>query len=255
MKLSRLALGWILICVSIGAGAQTQDTSPEKYRLQLETGYVTQGANRVQVPNNLSGTRFGLNSLIGDGGSAYFRANLLTTPQAKWGWRAVYAPLTLSGTGTLSQTTAFDGTNFAANTPTRGSYQFNSYRVSYWKRFHQDARSTWRAGITLKIRDARISLRQGNTVESKYDLGFVPLLHISGEYKITPRWTFLLDFDGLAGGPGRAFDLGLQIAYDVDKNWMLFGGYRTLEGGADVDSVYNFAWLNYASVGVGYRFR
>jgi hypothetical protein len=30
-------------------------------------------------------------------------------------------------------------------------------------------------------------------------------------------------------------------------------GYRTVEGGADVDAVYNFAWFNYAVVSGSYR--
>jgi hypothetical protein len=31
-------------------------------------------------------------------------------------------------------------------------------------------------------------------------------------------------------------------------------GFRTLEGGADNERVYSFAWLNYATVGAAYRF-
>jgi hypothetical protein len=31
-------------------------------------------------------------------------------------------------------------------------------------------------------------------------------------------------------------------------------GYRTVEGGADVDEVYNFAWLHYAVLSASYRF-
>jgi len=31
-------------------------------------------------------------------------------------------------------------------------------------------------------------------------------------------------------------------------------GYRTVEGGADVDEVYNFAWLHYAVLSVSYGF-
>lgn len=30
--------------------------------------------------------------------------------------------------------------------------------------------------------------------------------------------------------------------------------YRVVEGGADVKSVYNFTWTNYASVGATWRF-
>ena len=62
------------------------------------------------------------------------------------------------------------------------------------------------------------------------------------------------DFDGLAGGPGRAFDIALKIGYDVSEVVSLNVGYRTLEGGADVDSVYNFAWLHYAVVSTVFRF-
>jgi len=31
-------------------------------------------------------------------------------------------------------------------------------------------------------------------------------------------------------------------------------GYRTVEGGADVSSVYNFAWIHYAVATVWFRF-
>ena len=60
--------------------------------------------------------------------------------------------------------------------------------------------------------------------------------------------------DGLASPQGRALDLGLLARYDINDAWYLAGGYRTLEGGADNDSVYNFAWFNYAVLSAGYRF-
>jgi hypothetical protein len=59
--------------------------------------------------------------------------------------------------------------------------------------------------------------------------------------------------DALAGGPGRAEDLSLRLGYDIDERWGLAFGYRTVEGGADVDDVYNFAWFNYAVVSGSYR--
>jgi hypothetical protein len=34
----------------------------------------------------------------------------------------------------------------------------------------------------------------------------------------------------------------------------VFGGYRTIEGGADVDAVCTFAWLNAVVTGIGVRF-
>lgn len=86
------------------------------------------------------------------------------------------------------------------------------------------------------------------------DTGFVPLGHLFGERRLGERWRFLLELDALAGGPGRAADLSLKLAYDVNDRFSLTGGYRTLEGGADTDDVYSFAWLHYAVVSGIVRF-
>ena len=40
----------------------------------------------------------------------------------------------------------------------------------------------------------------------------------------------------------------------VSASWTVTVGYRTLEGGADVDDVYNFAWFHYAVASAVYRF-
>ena len=68
------------------------------------------------------------------------------------------------------------------------------------------------------------------------------------------RWLFALDFDGLAGGPGRLFDVALKLEYDLTERWRVGAGYRTLEGGADTDDVYTFAWLHYGVLDISYRF-
>lgn len=59
--------------------------------------------------------------------------------------------------------------------------------------------------------------------------------------------------DGLAGGPGRAVDATLKLGRDLDERWAVRVGYRTVEGGADVDEVYTFAWLHYAAMSVVLR--
>jgi hypothetical protein len=168
--------------------------------------------------------------------------------------RFLYAPLSYSGTGNTTGSIAFAGGNFAANTPTEGSYQFNSYRFTYRTAFYNHKGWLWKWGGTLKIRDARIALRQGNTLTSDYDLGVVPLLHVAGRYDFNPKWYFLFDMDGLAAPQGRAFDMALKFGYRASSQWEASIGYRTLEGGADVDRVYNFAWLNYFTFGIGYHF-
>jgi hypothetical protein len=46
----------------------------------------------------------------------------------------------------------------------------------------------------------------------------------------------------------------LLAHYDINQRWYAGGGIRTLEGGANNDDVYNFAWFNYLSLSAGCRF-
>lgn len=48
--------------------------------------------------------------------------------------------------------------------------------------------------------------------------------------------------------------MALTLQHALPSGLQVFAGYRTLEGGADNDSLYTFAWLHYAVVGLGYRF-
>ena len=89
---------------------------------------------------------------------------------------------------------------------------------------------------------------------SDSNVGVVALLSFAAEWSFMNRWSAILDFDGLAGGPGRAFDVAIKLQYDLTDRCQIGAGYRTLEGGADNDTVYNFAWFHYAFISVGYRF-
>ena len=61
-----------------------------------------------------------------------------------------------------------------------------------------------------------------------YILNFVDrgLLAVVGPRTLLDR----LDFDGLAGGPGRAFDIALKGIYELGSGWRIGAGYRMLEG-------------------------
>ncbi len=108
--------------------------------------------------------------------------------------------------------------------------------------------------MTAKVRDAKIALRQGPTSSQDDDLGFVPLLYFRADWSLADRWHFIFDIDALAGGPGRAIDLAVKLGYDISPRWAVTVGYRTVEGGADVDRVYNFAWFNWAAASVVFGF-
>jgi hypothetical protein len=162
------------------------------------------------------------------------------------------APLTVEETGSIDQPVSFAGADYEPGSPVQGTYQFNSWRVGYRYRFLERRSLDLRVGFTAKLRDAKVALQQGETASRNTNLGFVPLLHFSGDWRLSDQAHLLLDFDGLAGGPGRAFDVGLKLGYDLGDRWRIGGGYRTLEGGADVESTYNFAWFHYGVVSLAF---
>jgi hypothetical protein len=113
---------------------------------------------------------------------------------------------------------------------------------------------TWRLGFTGFVRDARIALTQGDRTAEDTDVGFVPLGHVSADARLSARWSAALVLDASAAPQGRAIDLAATLEYRPTPRWRVFGGYRTIEGGADVDSVFAFAWLNAVVGGIGVRF-
>jgi hypothetical protein len=63
-----------------------------------------------------------------------------------------------------------------------------------------------------------------------------------------------LELDGSAAPQGRAFDVLAALEYRPTPRVTISGGYRTIEGGADVDDVFTFAWLNAVVARVGFEF-
>ena len=227
---------------------------PYRFLVEAEVGPVWQSRNDVQIPNDETGTRFSLNDVTGDGPWAAARVRFAWNINERHGLRFLAAPLRIDETGTLDEPVDFAGASFSPDAATRATYRFNSWRATYRYRFHAGERWRWWVGFTAKVRDAKIRLQQGDTIAEDSDVGFVPLLYLRGEWRFAPKWSWVLDLDALAGGPGRAEDVLLAVRYDVGERWSLTGGYRTVEGGADVEDVYNFAWFHYAVVSAGYRF-
>lgn len=234
---------------SSGIEAQTVPS----LQIELEGGVVGQSRNDVQIPNSEAGTRFSLTELAGKGPWPAGRLYLTWNLNARHGVRALLAPFSITEAGTLTDPVSFAGGRFQPGAPVEATYQFNSWRVSYRYRFKESRDLDLWVGFTAKLRDAKVALRQGDTYAEDTDLGFVPLLHLAADWKVSEGGHLLFDFDGLAGGPGRAFDSSLKFGYDLGDRWRVTLGYRTLEGGADVESVYNFAWLHYGVASLALR--
>jgi len=226
--------------------ADDAEKSPiSKLSFEFEAGAVWQDLNDVEIPNDGTATRFSVEELVGRGPFFSYRVYASYDFNEKHGVRLLFAPLTVEGSGVPAAPIEFDDQSFDAGVSTDAKYTFNSYRVTYRYRFVNTDRWRCHIGFTAKIRDAEVALSQGSKSASYDNVGFVPLLHIAGEWKASDRWSAVLDADALAAPQGRAEDVALKMAYRVSDRWSASAGYRMVEGGADNDKVYTFAWLHY----------
>lgn len=115
----------------------------------------------------------------------------------------------------------------------------------------------WRVGLgaSVLMRDARIALSQGAISEETTDLGFVPLVSFDVRYRATNAFHIVMKGDALVGSQGRAEDIFIGMNHSLFKPGLSYRfGYRIIEGGADVDQVYNFSLIHFAAVGISYLF-
>jgi hypothetical protein len=218
-----------------------------EFQFGIEGGAVWQLRNDLQRPQVEGATRLALDE-IDKGPESFYRLEAYYRPNSNHGFRALYAPFALEVTDTPSQVIRYNDQDFVAGEEVTYRYMFNSYRLTYYYAFWGHGESQFNVGFTAKIRDAETRLTQGSTVTSYDNVGFVPLLYIEYQKAINSNWFFHFNFDGLAGGPGRAFDFSFKLRRKVNDWGMLGIGTRTLEGGADNEKIYNFSLLQYALI-------
>ena len=251
----------VTILGSVGAtpaAAQAAEAAPRsRFFVSVEGDLSWQSRNDVRIPGD-TGTKFSLAD-FGHGPFPTFRFYAGHVWNGRHEVRLLAAPLALDLNGTFDAPVSFEGETFAADTPTAAYYRFSSYRATY--AYHFRPLAGWRlsAGLTAKLRDAEVRLEQAGRRESKTILGFVPLLNVRAARDLGAQWTLRFDLDGLAAPQGRAFDGSLLFERPVyrgadGRTLHLFTGYRTVEGGADNDEVYTFAWLHKAVLGLRAEF-
>lgn len=242
--MKRILLVLCLLLSSPVLIAQNLSNSENPWQFILEGGALYQTTSDVEIPPG-TGTRFSLVDAVGRGPLPFLRFEAKYALNKKHHMRLLLAPLEIEANGQLDKAVVYHGETFLADTDTLYRYKFNSYRLSYTYRFFESPMWSWDAGVTAKIRQAEIALTQGDTSSSYPNLGFVPLVHLAGVWKVNTVFNLQMDLDAIGSQYGRAVDIGLFGSYRLNKNWQLGAGYRTVEGGADVDVVYNFAWIHY----------
>jgi hypothetical protein len=252
LKLHRAWLAAALLLVAPAAEPATP-TASGRFEVELELGPVWQSSNDVEIPNDGTATRFSLEQLVGAGPWPAGRTSFVWNVAGRHSVRFMVALLSYTDTGSFDEQVLFAGEAYAPGVPTEATYQFDSWRASYRYQFQRGDRWNAWVGFTAFLRDAEIALEQGSTFSNDTDLGFVPLLYLRGDWRFAEGWHLLMELDALAGGPGRAEDLSLKLGRDLGDQWTVSFGYRTVEGGVDIDTVYNFAWFNSAVVSGAYR--
>ncbi|TVR11653.1 MAG: hypothetical protein EA401_10505 [Planctomycetota bacterium] len=236
---------WALLLPLLSLGLRPPLEGVE-FSAAAEVGPLWMSRNVVRYPGN-SGDRIDLRQLTGSGPSTAARLHLHADLSPRHHLRFTAAPLSLSGSGTLNQARRFGDSTFDTSSPVRARYRFDTYRLSYrWNAYHTES---WQLGIgaAVLLRDAEIRLRQGSQSERTSNVGVVPLLHLRATYQINQDWQFFTEVEGAAAEQGRAIDATAQILHaPVDAPWSLALGLRSLEGGADNNEVYAFAWYTSA---------
>ncbi len=226
-----------------------------KWYCDLETGIVWSGYNDVAIPRS-TGTPFSLTNDFKTAKKLIYRLRLGYRIAERHDLSILLAPLSLNATGEIKEPFLFYNTNFKSSNSAGGLYRFNSWRLTY--RYRLLNKTHWQIwlGFTAKIRDAEIRITTETQSGSKTNVGFVPLLNFSIHWLFSKSFALLLEGDALAapGGQGRAEDIFLGLTWKASGKIQLRAGYRLVEGGADVEEVYNFALLNYLLAGISLKF-
>jgi len=226
---------------------------PSLWTIEAETGLAFSGYNDIQIPRS-TGTRFSLSRDLDPESKWFQRLRIGVQIHPRHHISALYAPLSLFAVGNAPLPITFDGVQFPEGVPLRGKYRFNSYRLSWMYVFTDSEKWRLGAGLTAKIRDASISLLGGGLFSEKTNVGFVPLIRFWAERRFGDKYSVLIEGDALAAPQGRAEDVFLGLTARLSPEIRLKAGYRFVEGGADVEEVYNFAWIHFLTIGAQLRF-
>lgn len=245
--MKRVMLGLVLVLVLGGSPALAG------VEADVEAGVVIASRNDAGIPGN-GGTRISLVNDLSTSPAPAFRLRLGYRIADRHLITALYAPLQVNARGSLDRDVSFDGGSYPAGSPLLAVYRFDSYRLTYRYSIVWAEGLDVAAGLTVKIRDAETSL-YGVEARRKTNTGFVPLLNLHVAWRPdNGAFGVVLDADALAAPQGRAEDVLLAATWRFREGLELRVGYRMVEGGANNDEVYSFAWFHYVVAGLGMSF-
>lgn len=216
--------------------------------IDVETGPVFTGKNDAKI-NGEYGTRFSFTGVLHTKPWYFIRVRAGYTIKDRHTISLLAAPLKIESRGSSDRFLLFRQRLFLPGSPIRGTFKFNSYRLTYRYDIVRNDKVQFGLGLTGKIRDAFIRLDSMGFKTTRPDLGFVPLIHVRLQWMFVPRFSLLIDADWLVGPQGRAEDILAAFQYHTNDAVTVRIGYRILEGGADNTKVYTFSLFHYLIVG------
>ena len=246
-KLVFLSSYWILfICLNSNLSTNAQTF------VNIESGAFFTEINDIRNGNN--GTLFSLKNDFQTPVNPFWRLRAGYLSNGKNHFSFLYAPLKIVETGTIEKDLLFDGKNFKANLPIEAVYKFNSYRFTYNRIIISKDHFKFGLGLSAKIRDAGVSLKNRELVSENFSIGFAPLINLLANWDISQKMGVDFFGEGIAASKGRAIDFSLSGRYSFTKNLQGNIGYRLLEGGANGTNRYNFIQLHSIFASLNYSF-
>ena len=236
---------WILLfCLNANLAANAQTF------VNLESGAFFTNINDIRYGSN--GTLFSLKNDFQTPVSPFLRLRIGFLTDEKNHFSMLYAPLKIVETGTLANDILFDGNNFKANMPIEAVYMFNSYRFTYNRRIISKDNFNFGLGLSAKIRDAGVSLKNSELFKENFNVGFAPLINLIANWDISQKMGVNFFGEGIAASKGRAIDISLSGRYTFSESLQGNFGYRLLEGGANGTDRYNFIQLHFIFASLNY---
>ena len=125
------------------------------------------------------------------------------------------------GTGAVAPMTAaveFDGTAFTPQS-TDVDYRYYDYRLRYRRSLAPGESVTVRLGAALQASRTSIELIQPGVRAGVSAWSVLPLLHVSGEWRVARDWLVALSGEGMTLGSRRFAEADVRVQYQFSDGW------------------------------------